>query len=551
MGNIIKNAVGKINVMFKKQIVGFLDEEKYVGKAVRYSTIPTEQIVDYASKAAHVPASSMQLAHEAYFDAVDYFVLQGHHVEVPGLGFLGFSVKAKSTTNEEDLKNFSTLLLKGTRINLRPSVELRQALGNVSIEVSYDGTPSAPSPISVKKVGTKIFEKAVVNMPAAKPFPLSGEKSTILYIGGNKINEAFENLATTITVHLAGGETAVLPDSCIKKETANMLYGAYMLKGNRAQEWPDDVIGIANIKVMNGEQELFSRDFPAPSDAPAIELLYVNGTAVARGASVVASIGDVLSIKMTGSNFVDDIRVSSGTFVKTSFGESVVEGNFTVAQNGNVTFGVGGASYTISISAAASAPTASSLSANGVNVPNGGSSTIIEGNSYNFVLAGANLDVIEASNISVPSGASINITGKTANAVNFTLSNAKAGALTISYDGNTIFAVTMVEAPESNITIDGWKKTESGTQQALATKLNLNGASDSFYLVGEGIENLTTECIASGKGNVSYEPSTGKVSLTSVPANVDFAITVYADATKETSIATINARYTQSTGEDE
>ena len=93
---------GQINIGYKARRIGFNDTEKLVGQASRYSTIGYDAIVAYAAKAAAVPESSIEMAMEALFDAMNYFVLNGHSVQIPNLGTFSIGVRAKSTGSEAE-----------------------------------------------------------------------------------------------------------------------------------------------------------------------------------------------------------------------------------------------------------------------------------------------------------------------------------------------------------------------------------------------------------------------------------------------------------------
>jgi len=77
---------GKVNVGYSSRVIGLTNEEKLVGQVGRYSTIDYHDLISYAAKAAGVPESSIALAMEALFDGMNYFVLNGHSVQVPNLG---------------------------------------------------------------------------------------------------------------------------------------------------------------------------------------------------------------------------------------------------------------------------------------------------------------------------------------------------------------------------------------------------------------------------------------------------------------------------------
>ena len=129
---------GQVNINFKKQHIAYNDTEKLVGKAMRYSTISYADVVSYAARAASVPESSIEISMEALFDAMNYFVMNGHSVQVPHLGTFYLKVCVKSTpTKEEFVANFAENL---RRISLcfRPDPELKARIAKTDINTIVD-----------------------------------------------------------------------------------------------------------------------------------------------------------------------------------------------------------------------------------------------------------------------------------------------------------------------------------------------------------------------------------------------------------------------------
>ena len=94
---------GQINIDYKKRRIAYNDTEMLVGQAVRFSTISYESIIAYASKAANVPESSITMSMEALYDAMNFFVLNGHSVKIPNLGTFYLSVRVKSARQRRSL----------------------------------------------------------------------------------------------------------------------------------------------------------------------------------------------------------------------------------------------------------------------------------------------------------------------------------------------------------------------------------------------------------------------------------------------------------------
>ena len=146
---------GKLNVTYAAKRIGILGGTYLCGNADRYSTIDYNSIVQYASKAAHVPESSITMAMEALYDALSYFVLNGHSVQIPNLGTFYLTVKCKSEDTVEDfVENFSQNL-KSVNIRFLPCTDIKEAIANTSLNVE-PGNLSGYVNDDVQQV-TKIF----------------------------------------------------------------------------------------------------------------------------------------------------------------------------------------------------------------------------------------------------------------------------------------------------------------------------------------------------------------------------------------------------------
>lgn len=121
----------RINLTKKRQRLAVIDEQRYVTRVDRYSTISEKEVVAYAAQSAHVPASSITNAALAIRQAIEYFVINGHHVNLGKFGFLGIGVKAKSAFTKEEV---SADLIQKLSLRYRPSVEVNELLGSVELK---------------------------------------------------------------------------------------------------------------------------------------------------------------------------------------------------------------------------------------------------------------------------------------------------------------------------------------------------------------------------------------------------------------------------------
>ena len=134
--NDLSNPKGAIRMYPKKSRLNFAEDkpEVYQLYHLRAGQIDGKEITYYASKAAHVPPSTIELAKAALFDAVTYFCMQGHTVQIPGLGGVGVQFKTKtSATFEEATKD----LVKRKYLRFWAKKEVREQcnLKNIHVEI--------------------------------------------------------------------------------------------------------------------------------------------------------------------------------------------------------------------------------------------------------------------------------------------------------------------------------------------------------------------------------------------------------------------------------
>ena len=123
--------MSKIKAKGKMQHVAVMDSNRVVGRAVRYSTVKGDEIVSYASQSSHIPESTLRACTLAVREAISYFVLNGHHVNLGKFGILGIRSKQQSAVDYEQV---SASLVKRITIGYTPSVEIKQALASVKFE---------------------------------------------------------------------------------------------------------------------------------------------------------------------------------------------------------------------------------------------------------------------------------------------------------------------------------------------------------------------------------------------------------------------------------
>ena len=83
----------KVNAAFQK--VAILKKEGYVSRAVTYSKIDGEDVLEYASQNSGINPGQLSAAMYAIRQSFINFLLNGHSVELPGVGIFRVGVNAK------------------------------------------------------------------------------------------------------------------------------------------------------------------------------------------------------------------------------------------------------------------------------------------------------------------------------------------------------------------------------------------------------------------------------------------------------------------------
>lgn len=123
-------ANGKINLKVNSQRVAIINENRFLTRVSRYSTIPSSQVVAYAAQSANVPASAITQAALAVKDAIRYFILNGHHVNLGKFGILGIGISAQSAISHQQI---SPELVRKLKITYLPSTEIKALIEQVQL----------------------------------------------------------------------------------------------------------------------------------------------------------------------------------------------------------------------------------------------------------------------------------------------------------------------------------------------------------------------------------------------------------------------------------
>lgn len=109
------------------------DEDMFVMKVDHYNTIDAEKIIQYASDAYNIPKGVMRASWEALGQAITSWILEGHIVEVPGLGNIRAEVRAKAQSDATDV---SADDIFRRHLLLTPTKEIKNALNSTPINIT-------------------------------------------------------------------------------------------------------------------------------------------------------------------------------------------------------------------------------------------------------------------------------------------------------------------------------------------------------------------------------------------------------------------------------
>ena len=123
--------MGNIKVRGKMQRVAVINQNRVLARAVRYSTVKQNELVSYASQSSHIPESQLRACTLAIREAIAYFVLNGHHVDLGKFGYLGIRSKQKSANDAEQVRSD---LVKRVTFGYSPSVEIKNAIASIRID---------------------------------------------------------------------------------------------------------------------------------------------------------------------------------------------------------------------------------------------------------------------------------------------------------------------------------------------------------------------------------------------------------------------------------
>ncbi len=106
---------------------------RYVMKPEMYSSLSQAKVIREAALRSGVSQGVMQACWDAAGEVIKAWATEGHSVALPGLGSMRFGLRSKSVENVNDVK---TGLIKSRRIIFTPSVDLKEELAGIGIQIT-------------------------------------------------------------------------------------------------------------------------------------------------------------------------------------------------------------------------------------------------------------------------------------------------------------------------------------------------------------------------------------------------------------------------------
>ena len=117
----------KVNAAFQR--VAILKKEGYVSRAVTYSKIDGEDVLELAAQNSGINQAQLSAAMYAIRQSFINFLLNGHSVELPGVGIFRVGVNAKMV---DEASKVSVDQIYRRKIHFLPSTVLKDRLTRIS-----------------------------------------------------------------------------------------------------------------------------------------------------------------------------------------------------------------------------------------------------------------------------------------------------------------------------------------------------------------------------------------------------------------------------------
>ena len=136
----------KVNAAFQR--VAILDKEGYVSRAVTYSKIDGDEVLELAAQNSGINQAQLSAAMYAIRQSFINFLMNGHSVELPGVGIFRVGVNAKMV---DEASMVSVDQIYRRKIHYLPSIDLKNRLTRISfstdpMETIPEEEPVEPEP---------------------------------------------------------------------------------------------------------------------------------------------------------------------------------------------------------------------------------------------------------------------------------------------------------------------------------------------------------------------------------------------------------------------
>lgn len=108
-------------------------EDMFVMKVEHYNTMDAEKIIDYAAEVSRIPRGVLRASWEAIGQVVSAWALEGHIVEIPGLGNIRAEVRAKAQKEANDVSSYDVFRRK---LLLTPTKAIKDQLNATILDIT-------------------------------------------------------------------------------------------------------------------------------------------------------------------------------------------------------------------------------------------------------------------------------------------------------------------------------------------------------------------------------------------------------------------------------
>ena len=408
----------------------------YTARPDIYTQIEHAAVVTYAAKAAGIHESDMLATLEALVDAFSYYVCNGHSFKLDGVGTFSLSLNAATADPTNPVAATGAAAVQSLGINFLADKALKELLTNTTIATKTTNPNSLVemetpfiSSISSENYGVSLF-----GMGLTKGFYL--EKGTITVKGYNL------SKTTKVVVKGDNDKVANLVPSMINKSQTVALCG---YSGEPIEQ-------VNKVELYEGDTMI--AEFNISGAATAGLSVQIGSSVIASGAVVAAG---SYTITVRGTEVknltvkLDDVPLPAYS----STASKVTYTNVSLTQ-GTHKLTVGEVEYTLNVTAQAQ-PNVTKLTANGITVPNGGSSSMRSGDSYTMIASGNNLNLLTAGDITTTGHLTISNVTINSTQVQFTCTVEAdyTGAASIKIGNYFTVNVTVSDAEQAITAIEG------------------------------------------------------------------------------------------------